>query len=142
MGWVTGAPAKSRLWEVVIDLLMLGVVGFAFYFPFYRGFSSQAGGIAPNLYNGTRFAQFFVMFGPFLVIGLMFGVAVITAAVRGKQARWLTFMGKAVAGGVGIVVALTVLAGVLAGWPVADLGEGARRDSGYAECDGAERPER
>jgi YYY domain-containing protein len=106
--------SKSRLWEVAIDLLMLAVLGFALYFPFYRGFSSQAGGIAPNLYNGTRFAQFFVMFGPFLVIGLMFGVAVITAAVRGKQARWLTFMGKAVAGGVGIVAALTVLSGVLA----------------------------
>ena len=105
----------------MIDLLVLGVTGFAFYFPFYRGFSSQAGGIAPNLYNGTRFAQFFVMFGPFLVIGLMFGLAVIYDAVRGKQTRWLPFVGKAMAGGVGIVVALTVLAGVLAGGLVADL---------------------
>ena len=107
--------SKSRLWEVVIDLLVLAVTGFAFYYPFYRGFSSQAGGIAPNLYNGTRFPQFLVMFGPFLVIGLMFGLAVIYDAVRGKQTRWLPFVGKAMAGGVGIVVALTVLAGLLAG---------------------------
>jgi YYY domain-containing protein len=107
--------AKSRLWEVVIDLLILGALGFVFYLPFYRGFSSQAGGIAPNLYNGTRFAQFFVMFGPFLVIGLMFGLAVIYDAVRGKQARWLPFVAKAVLGGLGVVAMLTLLAGGLAG---------------------------
>ncbi len=104
-----------RLRTAGLDLIVLGATGFAFYLPFYRGFSSQAGGIAPNLYNGTRFAQFFVMFGPFLVIGLMFGLALIYAAVRDKQARWLTFIGKAIAGGLGVVVALTVMAGVLAG---------------------------
>ena len=104
-----------RLRKAAVDLIVLGVTGFAFYIPFYRGFSSQAGGIAPNLYNGTRFAQFFVMFGPFLVIGLMFGLALIYAAVRGKQARWLSFIGKAMTGGLGVVVALTVMAGVLAG---------------------------
>jgi YYY domain-containing protein len=105
--------SKLRLWEVLIDLIVLGVVGVAFYVPFYRGFTSQAGGIAPNLYNGTRFPQFYVMFGPYLTIGLMFGLALIYQAVRSRQARWLSFIGKAVAGGIGIAAALALVAGVL-----------------------------
>jgi uncharacterized membrane protein len=102
---------KPRLWEVAIDLAVLGAIGVALYLPFYRGFTSQAGGIAPNLYNGTRFAQFFVMFGPFLSIGLMFGLVVIYQAVRGQQIRALPFIGKAVAGGVGIVALLALVMG-------------------------------
>ncbi len=104
---------KFRLREVVIDLIVLGALGVALYLPFYRGFSSQAGGIAPNLYNGTRFAQFFVMFGPFLTIGLMFGLVLIYQTVRSKQTRGLPFLVKAVAGGLGIVAALALLAAVL-----------------------------
>ena len=117
--------SKPRLWEVVIDLIVLGALGVVFYLPFYRGFTSQAGGIAPNLYNGTRFAQFFVMFGPFLTIGLMFGLVLIYQAVRGKQARWLSFIGQAVAGGAGIVAALALVAGVL-GFGVTLVSEKAR----------------
>ncbi len=104
---------KPRVWTAAIDLVVLGALGLALYLPFYRGFSSQAGGIAPNLYNGTRFVQFFIMFGPFLVIGLMFGLVAIYHAVRGKQIRVLSFLGKAVGGGLGIVVLLAVLAGLL-----------------------------
>ncbi len=37
------------------------------YLPFYLGFQSQAGGILPTAYVGTRFRHYFVMFGPFLV---------------------------------------------------------------------------
>ena len=43
------------------------VLGFLLYLPFYVGFQSQAGGLLPTLYVGTRFRQYFVMFGPFLV---------------------------------------------------------------------------
>ncbi len=105
--------SKLRLRDVFIDLLVLGALGVVFYLPFYRGFTSQAGGIAPNLYNGTRFVQFFVMFGPYLTIGLMFGLLLIYQAVRGKQTRALPFVGKAVGGGLGIVALLAVVAGVL-----------------------------
>ncbi len=104
---------KARLWEAVIDLLVLGAAGVAFYLPFYRGFTSQAGGIAPNLHNGTRFVQFFVMFGPFLTIGLMFGLTLIYQAARNKQIRVLPFSGKTLGGGIGIVVLLAAMAGVL-----------------------------
>ena len=117
--------SKPRLWEVVIDLLVLGALGVALYLPFYRGFTSQAGGIAPNLYNGTRFPQFFVMFGPFLSIGLLFGLVLVYQAIRGKQARALSFVGKALAGGAGFVALLVIVAGGL-GFGVALISERAR----------------
>ncbi len=124
---VTGGRASRACGKWSIDLIVLGVMGVAFYLPFYRGFTSQAGGIAPNLYNGTRFPQFFVMFGPFLTIGLMFGLALIYQAVRGKQARWLSFIGKAVAGGVGIVAAAGACWRACWAWAsTLDFREGAR----------------
>jgi YYY domain-containing protein len=58
-------------WPLVREVLLTGgavaVLGFLFYLPFYVGFQSQAGGLLPTLYVGTRFRQYFVMFGPFLV---------------------------------------------------------------------------
>lgn len=44
-----------------------GILGVLLYLPFYIGFQSQAGGLLPTLYVGTRFRHYFVMFGPFLV---------------------------------------------------------------------------
>jgi YYY domain-containing protein len=117
--------SKPQLWKVVIDLLVLGAVGVALYLPFYRGFTSQAGGIAPNLYNGTRFPQFFVMFGPYLTIGLMFGLVLIYQAAQGKQIRALSFIGKTVGGGVGLVALLALIAGGL-GFGIALISEKAR----------------
>jgi hypothetical protein len=43
----------------------------------------------------------------------MFGLVLIYRSVRGKQARGLSFVVKAVAGGVGVVAALALTAGVL-----------------------------
>jgi YYY domain-containing protein len=58
-------------WPYVRDVLVtggaVGILGTLFYLPFYVGFQSQAGGLLPTLYVGTRFRQYFVMFGPFLV---------------------------------------------------------------------------
>jgi YYY domain-containing protein len=58
-------------WPLVRDVGLTGgavaVLGFLLYLPFYVGFQSQAGGLLPTLYVGTRFRQYFVMFGPFLV---------------------------------------------------------------------------
>ena len=58
-------------WPFVRDVGVTGVVvavlAFLFYLPFYIGFRSQAGGLMPTIYVGTRFRQYFVMFGPFLV---------------------------------------------------------------------------
>ena len=58
-------------WSRLIDLLTfgipLGVVAILLYLPFYAGFSSQAGGIIPNLEFSTRGVQLWVMFGPLLL---------------------------------------------------------------------------
>ena len=42
----------------------LGLLSILLYIPFYTGFSSQAGGILPNLENPTRGAHLWMMFGP------------------------------------------------------------------------------
>jgi YYY domain-containing protein len=68
-------------WPTLRDVGLTGgaaaILGFLLYLPFYIGFQSQAGGLLPTLYVGTRFRQYFVMFGPFLVAlaGLLFFLA-------------------------------------------------------------------
>jgi YYY domain-containing protein len=61
----------GRLQEVLRDFLFLGVAlgvtGGILYLPWYLGFSSQAGGIIPNVLYVTKGVQFWVMFGPLLV---------------------------------------------------------------------------
>ena len=59
-------------WSVILNLLKPlllfgiweGFWGAIFYMPFYLGFSSQAGGILPNLIYPSRGAQLWVMFAP------------------------------------------------------------------------------
>ncbi|NOZ51161.1 MAG: hypothetical protein GXP37_14125 [Chloroflexi bacterium] len=72
-----GVRRDAHFWrEIIITFVGLFLIGFIAYLPFYVSFSSQAGGILPNLYNPTRFAQFFLMFGPFLVATIaLLGVA-------------------------------------------------------------------
>ena len=47
--------------------ILLGLGGWLAYLPFYLGFTSQAGGILPNLLNPTRGAQLWVMFAILLI---------------------------------------------------------------------------
>jgi YYY domain-containing protein len=58
-------------WERLEDLFLLGLpLGFfsiLLYFPFYLGFSSQAGGLLPNLMYITRGAHLWVMWGTLLI---------------------------------------------------------------------------
>jgi YYY domain-containing protein len=54
----------ARLGDVFGLGIPLGVVAVLLYLPFYFGFSSQAGGILPNVTNPTRGAQLWVMFAP------------------------------------------------------------------------------
>ena len=56
----------------LFGFVALAVLGYILYTPFYVGFQSQLGGILPNLLFPSRFSQFFVMFGPFLVIAVAF----------------------------------------------------------------------
>ena len=57
----------DRLEDVFLLGLPLGLVAVLLYFPFYLGFSSQAGGILPNLMYPTRGAHLWVMWGTLLI---------------------------------------------------------------------------
>ena len=61
-GWHWG-----RLEDAFLLGLPLVVVSVLLYFPFYLGFSSQAGGILPNLMYSTRGAHLWVMWGTLLI---------------------------------------------------------------------------
>jgi len=91
-------------------LLPLLVIGLAFYWPFWVGFQSQAGGLLPNLFNGTRGPQFVVMFGPliFLVVAFVISHARRTG-VEGKHV--LTWAAITVLGSLAV---LLLIFGVLA----------------------------
>jgi YYY domain-containing protein len=74
---VLGAYVLARVrergwsWERLEDFfalgLPLGVLALLLYLPFYVSFSSQAGGILPNLIYPTRGAHLWVMFGSLFV---------------------------------------------------------------------------
>lgn len=56
-----------RLEELLTLAIPLGVLSLLLYLPFYIGFSSQAGGLLPNLVSPTRGIQLWVMFGSLFV---------------------------------------------------------------------------
>ena len=57
----------TRLEELVVFGLTLGLTAIVLYFPFYASFSSQAGGILPNVVFPTRGAYLWIMFGALFV---------------------------------------------------------------------------
>jgi YYY domain-containing protein len=57
----------DRLEDALLLGLPLGILSVLLYFPFYLGFSSQAGGILPNLMTPTRGAHLWVMWGTLLI---------------------------------------------------------------------------
>jgi YYY domain-containing protein len=65
------SQATSPAIQIIKDFLILGftlgVTGIILYLPFYIGFSSQAGGLLPNLIYITRGVYLWVMFAPLLV---------------------------------------------------------------------------
>ncbi len=96
MGVMLAVEARHGIpvfWEggerAVITGIVLAVLGVLLYLPFYIGFQSQAGGILPNLFNPTRFPQFFVMFGPLLVMVVIFLVWLGKPEAWGTFGRWL-----------------------------------------------------
>ncbi|MEE9188609.1 MAG: DUF2298 domain-containing protein, partial [Anaerolineales bacterium] len=66
-----GLQKRPSLVSIAKDFLImasaLALSGVLLYLPFYIGFSSQAGGILPNLVYSTRGAHFWVMFGSLLL---------------------------------------------------------------------------
>mgnify|MGYP000287326296 CR=1 FL=1 len=97
-----GRLNRPFLRDVGLTGMAAGVGGVVFYLPFYIGLQSQAGGLLPTIYVGTRFRHYFVMFGPFLVAiaGLLTLLAMLLRQDRagrrlsGSWAGWTaTFLG-------------------------------------------------
>jgi YYY domain-containing protein len=86
---------------VIVDTLKLGAIlgvgSLVLYLPFYANFQPEAHGVLPNLFNGTRLAQFLVMFGVFAVPATLFVLALAARQARKSMGRfWLTASGWAV----------------------------------------------
>src|SRR6202142_65562 len=77
----------ARLEDVFVLGLPLGLSALLLYLPFYVGFSSQAGGILPNLINPTRGSQFWVMFAPMLIP--LFAYLIYLWRTEKWPAKWL-----------------------------------------------------
>ncbi len=69
---LAGGLNSRAIGGAIFTFAVLAAFGYILYTPFYVGFQSQLGGILPNLLFPSRFSQFFVMFGPFLVIAVVF----------------------------------------------------------------------
>lgn len=89
---VVGADVLRRLIRhrrlLLDDWIQVGLLGLAMvvimivaYLPFLVGFRSQLGGILPNLIYPTHSPQFFLMFGPFILL-IPFFLAVETWQAR------------------------------------------------------------
>lgn len=85
-----GARVSAVLVRFVQLFIPLLLTSLLLYYPFWRGFQSQARGILPNVFNGTRLPQLLVMFGPLLLVVVAFGV--VEARRRGirflRVASW------------------------------------------------------
>jgi YYY domain-containing protein len=91
-----------RFARLFVPLLIASLL---LYYPFWRGFQSQARGVLPNLLNGTRLPQLLVMFGPLLWVAGMF----VVVEARRRGVRFLRVIESTVGMTVGIAVVLLLL---------------------------------
>jgi uncharacterized membrane protein len=78
---------RVAVWRAVGAGAALGALGWLLYLPFYVGFQSQLGGVLPNLLFPSRFSQFLVMFGLFVVVVVLFMSLLNRQAPRRKLRR-------------------------------------------------------
>ena len=94
-GWSWG-----RGEDVFVLGLPLGILSILLYLPFYVGFSSQLGGVLPNLVYPTRGAHLWVMFATLLLP--LYAYLLYLWRAEKLPARW----GRATALSLGLVLAL------------------------------------
>lgn len=124
MGVFVGAEALRRLHENGdgrlkradwLALLYFGMwlagLTVVLYLPFFIGFRSQLGGVLPNVIFPTRITQFFLMFGPFVIILLAF---LAVEYWRGRESLNWSLAARVIAYGVlALVLGLAAL-GIIA----------------------------
>jgi YYY domain-containing protein len=97
----------KRLQDLIAFGLPLGVLAILLYLPFYVGFSSQLGGILPNLEYPSRGAQLWVMFGTLFLPLLVY----LLHLWRGRKFRSNWWAGFAL--GIGFTIFLWTFSWVL-----------------------------
>jgi YYY domain-containing protein len=79
-------------WERFEDMLLfslpLGMLSILLYLPFYLGFSSQAGGILPNMMFSTRGAHLWVMWGLLFIPIFAYLAARAVPGAESVQPNW------------------------------------------------------
>ena len=80
--------AISLLKDFFSLLIALGVASILLYLPFYLGFSSQAGGIIPNLIYPTRGSQLWVMFATLFLPVLAYLIYLWRYTGKSSQLKW------------------------------------------------------
>lgn len=93
--------------EMLLLAAGLALVTLICYLPFFISFRSQASGILPNLVTPTLFRQFFIMFGPFLLILAPFFIVEAWRGQRAQRMNWA--LGFKLAGAlIGLLVLLMI----------------------------------
>lgn len=100
-----GYSRAQALTSFITIGVALGLCGGVLYLPFYLGFSSQAGGILPNLIYPTRGVHFWIMFAPLLAPLLVYLFYLQTRTAD----RSSLFKGFALAASIFLALALLML---------------------------------
>ncbi len=107
-----GELLKEFLWLSVC----LGLAGMLLFMPFYLGFSSQVGGVIPNLIYVTRGAHLWAMFAPLMIPILV----ILIYIIKNSQDRRRSLI-KGLAWSLSIIAGLWALA-MLAGAAIVSAG--------------------
>ena len=93
--WWTGREEAPFviLQRVGMTAVGLTVMGILFYFPWYPGFASQAGGILPNMVFSTRLPHFLVMFSPSFIPIVLWIIGRIRRGFQWPQLVWIASIG-------------------------------------------------
>jgi YYY domain-containing protein len=118
----------KRLEDVFALGVPLGLLAILLYLPFDLGFSSQAGGILPNLENPTRAVHLWIMFGPLFLA--MIAYLIYLWRVEKRPAKWTPGFGLA-AILTGILWIFSWLLGLLATLKMPDFVAGYLADQGF-----------
>lgn len=107
--------SRADLFDV--GIFTVAIVGLAvlFYLPFLIGFRSQAGGFLPNWEFPTLFRQYFIVFGPFVLLLIPFIVVEVRRGRETLNLRTGALTAVAVLGGLIFLMAALTLIGALAG---------------------------
>ncbi len=102
-----GRLAQSDFFSMAgLGAALLALTG-VFYLPFLISFRSQASGFLPNIITPTYFPQFFLMFGPFLLILVFFLINEIR--VGRLRMNWLLAVQTVITLFVGLLAVVLVL---------------------------------